>query len=84
MTVHAPHAVICFDPFDVIALAADAVEKVRREGWQALRSTGADPQAARQFKGAWWALLKNPETLTEKQAATLAVIKRGRGRLWSA
>lgn len=82
-TLNAPQAVICFDPFHVIGLVTDAVEKVRREGWQQLR-LNADPVTARRFKGARWALLKNPETLTEKQAATLKLIKTGRGTLWRA
>lgn len=74
---------ICFDPFHVIGLVTDAVETVRREGWQQLRAS-SDPATARRFKGARWAVLKNPDTLTEKQAATLKLIKADRGRLWRA
>ncbi len=34
---------------------------------------------AKKFKGARWALLKNPDTLTDTQAATLAAIRRNGG-----
>ena len=51
--------------------------------WQQLRRL-PDPDIARKFKGARWALLKNPEDLTARQAVTLAAIKRHGGTLWRA
>ena len=69
-TGHAPQAVICYDPFHVVALATKALDAVRRAHWQELRR--ADPEAARRFKGARWCLLKNPTDLSEDQAATAA------------
>ena len=78
---HAPQAVICFDPFHVVKAMTDALEELRRDIWQQLRQL-PDPAVAKRFKGARWALLKNPEDLTAPQAATLATIRRNGGALW--
>ena len=59
----------------------DALEELRRDIWQQLRQL-PDPAVAKRFKGARWALLKNPEDLTAPQAATLASIRRNGGALW--
>lgn len=79
----APGAVICFDPFHVVKLATDALEALRRQVWQAARAL-PDKRIAKTFKGARWALLKNPKDLTETQAATLREMKRSGGVLWRA
>jgi transposase len=79
----APAAVICFDPFHVIKLATDALDAVRRQVWQAAR-TLPDQRIAKTFKGARWALLKNPADLTDTQAETLREMKRSGGILWRA
>ena len=71
---HAPQAVICIDTYHVIALANKALDEVRRDYWNELRSL-EDPDAAKQFKQARWSLLKNPEDLTDRQAQTLAALK---------
>ena len=80
---HATKAIICYDPFHVVQLATAALEKVRRQVWQDLRKL-PDQDAARRFKGARWALLKNPGDLTDDQAATLRKLKRRGGDLWRA
>ncbi len=80
---HAPQAVICYDPFHVVKLATDALEKVRRAHWRRLWDLD-DRTMARKFKGARWALLKNPENLTDTQEATLTQIKRDGGAMWRA
>jgi transposase len=80
---HATKAVICYDPFHVVQLATTALDKVRREVWQELRRL-PDQDAARQFKGARWALLKNPADLTGDQASTLRRLRRRGGDLWRA
>jgi transposase len=80
---HATKAIICYDPFHVVQLATTALEKVRRQVWQNLRRL-PDQDAARRFKGARWALLKNPCDLTDDQAATLRKLKRKGGELWRA
>jgi len=79
---HAPQAVICFDPYHVVALGTKALDTVRREHWQTLRRT--DPTAARRFKGARWALLKRPDHLTDEQAATPRRFRRAGGAIWRA
>jgi transposase len=80
---HAPTAVICYDPFHVVALATKAMDKVRREVWNDLRRL-PDQRVAKRFKGARWCLLKNPADLNDDQAATLRKIRRRGGALWRA
>jgi transposase len=80
---HAPQAIICADPFHLVQLVGKALDEVRRQLWNELRHL-PDDRFARDFKGARWALLKNPEDLTETQAAQLARIRRNRGGIWRA
>jgi transposase len=80
---HAPQAIICADPFHVVKLVGDALDDVRRQLWNELRRL-PDDRWAKDFKGARWALLKNPEDLTERQAAQLERIRRNRGGIWRA
>jgi transposase len=80
---HAPQATICLDPFHVVALGTKALDEVRRPLWQQMRQL-PDPGIAKRFKGARWALLKNPEDLTDTQAATLTAIRRNGGAMWRA
>ena len=79
----APEAIICFDPFHVVKLAGDALEAVRRQVWQSARAL-PDTAIAKKYKGARWALLKNPDNLTDRQAQTLAGLRKGGGTLWRA
>ena len=80
---HATKAIICYDPFHVVQLGTKALEKVRRAVWQEMR-TLPDQSLAKRFKGARWALLKNPGDLTDDQAVTLRKLKRKGGELWRA
>jgi transposase len=80
---HATKAIICYDPFHVVQLGTRALEKVRRSVWQEMR-TLPDQLLAKRFKGARWALLKNPGDLNDDQAATLRKLKRKGGELWRA
>lgn len=80
---HAPKAVICYDPFHVVALATKALDKVRRQVWNELRQL-PDQTVAKRFKGARWCLLKNPADLNDEQAATLRRVRRRGGALWRA
>jgi transposase len=80
---HAPQAVICIDPFHAVKLVTEALDVERRKAWNELRH-GGNPAAARKFKGARWALLKNPGNLTDDQAATLRKLKRRGGDVWRA
>ncbi|MBS9376456.1 transposase [Rhodococcus sp. B50] len=80
---HAPQATICFDPFHVVKLATAALDDVRRRQWQLAR-TLSDKQIAKTYKGARWALLKNPDNLTATQQSTLDSLKRHGGALMRA
>jgi transposase len=75
--------VICIDPFHAVKLVGEALDVVRREVWNEMRQL-PDPAAAKKFKGARWSLLKNPENLTDDQAATLRRLKRKGGGIWRA
>ena len=80
---HAPQAIIAIDPYHVVALANRALDEVRRAYWNELRQLG-DPDAAQRFKDARWSLLKSPQNLTDKQAATLRRLKAAGGEVWRA
>lgn len=80
---HAPKAVVCADPFHLVKLVGEALDEVRRELWNQLRHL-PDERWAKDFKGSRWALLKNPEDLTDTQAAQLGRIRRNRGGIWRA
>ncbi len=69
----APQAVLCLDPFHVVAWATKALDAVRRQVWNELRSNGRSEQAS-SLKGSRWALVKNPGDLTGEQRSTLASI----------
>lgn len=80
---HAPQAVICADPFHVVKLVTEALDEVRRDLWRQLRRL-PDDRWAKDFKGARWALLKNPDDLTDTQTDQLTRIRRNRGGIWRA
>ena len=77
---HAPQATIVIDNYHVVALATKALDEVRREHWNELRHAG-ETGAAKQFKHDRWALVRNPDDLTDQQAATLAAIRAGGGKV---
>jgi transposase len=64
-------------------LATDALDEVRREVWNEARRQG-NMQLARDLKGARFAVWKNPENLTDRQAAKLAMIQHTNARLYRA
>ena len=77
---HAPQATIVIDNYHVVALATKALDEIRREHWNELRSAG-ESEPAKTFKDARWSLLKNPENLTDRQAATLAAFHTAGGKV---
>ena len=94
-----PTAVRCADPFHVVRWATDALDAVRRDAWNnARRASGGSRRAgrshgqphrlatghARALKRARWALWKNPENLTTRQAQKLAWIAKNDPRLYRA
>ncbi len=77
-----PHAQIAFDPFHVVKLAGEAVDKVRREEWRAQGKSRS--RRGRWVKGTRWALLKAPENRTEKQDVSLAEVQSANKPLYRA
>src|SRR5665213_1938047 len=78
-----PNAIRCVDPFHVIKLATDALDEIRREVWNQARREG-HKQAAKELKGARFALWKNPGKLTERQRIKLAQIQQTNKPLYRA
>lgn len=78
-----PQAERCVDPFHVVQLATDALDEVRREVWNQARKEG-NMELARDLKGARFAVWKNPENLTDRQAAKLATIQKTNEKLYRA
>lgn len=79
----APQAVLCLDPFHVVAWATTALDAVRRGVWNQLRAAG-DTATATSIKNTRWALLKNPPDLTSDQKTTIAIIAKVNNPLYRA
>jgi transposase len=77
------NATLCLDPFHICRWASQALDVVRRWIWNVLRRLGLGDRA-RQLKGCRYALWKNPEDLTDRQAAKLAWIAKHNHRLYRA
>lgn len=75
-------AVLCTDPFHVVGWANDAVDDIRKQIWNDARRNGFVDAA--EIKGARWALVKNPENLTDRQKTRLADIAKRNKRLYRA
>nr|WP_239082690.1 ISL3 family transposase [Actinoplanes teichomyceticus] len=72
----APQAVRCLDAFHAVGWVTDALDEVRRHVWNQLRGgKGRSTTESKAFKGARWALWKNPDRLNPQQKATLASIQ---------
>ncbi len=78
-----PNATLCADAFHMVMWATDALDVVRRETWNTARKVGLAGRAS-QLKGCRYALWKNPEHLTGRQAGKLAWIARHNNRLYRA
>ena len=78
-----PQATLCLEPFHVVSWATDALDQVQRGVWNEARRSG-QTALARELKGARYALWKNPEDLTRRQAAKLADIARTNKPLYRA
>ena len=76
-------AELCLDPFHVVMLATDALDEIRREVWNEARR-GGEIAVAKDLKGARFALWKNPENLTDRQAVKLAQVQKINARLYRA
>ncbi len=95
-----PNAERVMDPFHVVGWMTDVLDEVRRQAWRRAREREKDepkrpvgrpkkgdekrPSAASEIKGSKYALLKNPENLTEAQSGKLDKIAREDKRLYNA
>jgi transposase len=77
------NAELCLDPFHIVQWATKALDEVRRDVWNAARKNG-QRSVAKDLKNARFAIWKNPEDLTERQAATLAGIAKTNAPLYRA
>jgi transposase len=76
----AGHARQCVDPFHLVKLANEAVDKTRRWAWNLHRDLG--PSRSRWVKRTRWALLKDPDQLKDSQLAVLHELCRNRSVLY--
>jgi len=67
-------ATVAFDPFHVVRLANEAVDKARRWAWNEARRSG--DAGARWVKRARWALVKDPGRLSTSQRLTLEELRK--------
>jgi transposase len=79
---HCPHAEVCFDPFHVVRVAADAVDQVRRDEWNAHERSHTT--TGRWVKHTRWALLKAPDRQNLHQLGTLGEVYTRNRRLYRA
>lgn len=77
------NATLCLDPFHIVRWASQALDVVRRWVWNTLRRLGLGDRA-KHLKGCRYALWKNPEDLTDRQAGKLAWIAKHNNRLYRA
>jgi transposase len=66
-------ATVVFDPFHVVRLANEAIDKARRWAWNEARHRG--DTGARWVKRTRWALVKDPGRLTTSQRLTLEELR---------
>jgi len=94
----APHVIQCVDPFHVVKLANEAIDKVRRGHWSTERRTNPahkrrpgrprrDAPAPSRHPARWikhtrWALVKDPDALKPSQLAVLDELRRRRSVLY--
>lgn len=78
----APQALLCLDPYHVVAWATTALDTVRRGITAELKAAGRKDTAAG-LAGTRWALVRNPADLSATQRGTLASIKHTNRRLYT-
>jgi transposase len=79
---HVPSAEICFDPFHIVRVGADAVDRVRRDEWNA--HDRSHTKHGRWVKSTRWALLKAPDRQSLQQLGTLGEVYIKNRRLYRA
>ena len=76
----APQARQCVDPFHLVKLANQAIDKTRRWAWNLHRGEGL--RSSRWVKRTRWALLKDPAALKDSQVEVLHELRRQRSVLY--
>ena len=76
----APNARQCVDPFHLVKLANESIDKTRRSGWKVHHDLGL--RSSRWVKRTRWALLKDPDHLKDSQLAVLWELRRSRSVLY--
>jgi transposase len=79
---NAPGVEVCFDPFHVVRVGADAVDQVRRDEWNAHERSHT--ATGRWVKHTRWALLKAPDRQSLDQLGTLGDVYQRNQRLYRA
>ena len=77
-----PDAAVCFDPFHVVHVGADATDQVRRDEWN--EHGRSKTSAGRWVKNTRWAMLKAPDRQSLDQLGTLGEIYQRNQRLYRA
>ena len=92
-----PHAMQCIDPFHVVGAANEAIQRTRRWAWNTERATNPvpkrprgrppkgsspPPDRPRWIKHTRWALLKDPDHLSDAQLEVLHTLRRDRSVLY--
>ncbi|MCA1709911.1 MAG: ISL3 family transposase, partial [Actinobacteria bacterium] len=92
-----PHVTQCVDPFHVVQLANQAIDKARRWAWNVERAaqpkpirgrgrprkgSSPTPTRPRWIKHTRWALVKDPADLNDNQLAVLNALRRERSVLY--
>ncbi len=75
-------AEVCFDPFHVVRVGADAVDQVRRDEWNA--HDRSHTKTGKWVKHTRWALLKAPDRQSLEQLGTLGEVYTRNQRLYRA
>ncbi len=78
-----PGATLCADAFHMVAWCTKALDDVRKDIWRDAKKMGAPTLIAR-IKGCRYALLKNPDHLSDHQRASLARVARVNKTLYRA
>jgi transposase len=81
--LNCPNAELCLDPFHAVSWVTEAMDKVRRRMVGEARRT-KDQTMLDTLNHARWAVLKNPERLTQPQQLKLADIQRVNHQLYRA
>ncbi|TPF85359.1 transposase, partial [Bifidobacterium sp. UTCIF-37] len=70
---HCPNAERVLDGFHIVSWMTDALDKVRKRLWNDARRDG-DQEGVKRMRGVKYAVLKNPDQLTDRQDESLTAL----------